>query len=65
MCGWNEHGCRRGTTLKKLRDKHAIVLKNREGRHMENRFIRLQVFADGADSGAGDSATESGSAVGR
>lgn len=32
---------------------------------MENRFIRLQVFADGADSGAGDSAAESGSAVGR
>ena len=26
---------------------------------MENRFIRLQVFADGADSGAGDSAAES------
>lgn len=65
MCGWNEHGCRRGTTLKKLRDKHAIVLKNREERNMEKSFIRFQLFADDSASGADDSATESGSAVGR
>ena len=32
---------------------------------MEKSFVRFQLFADDSSSGAGDSATESGSAVGR
>ena len=50
---------------KKATGKQAIVLKNREERNMEKSFIRFQLFADDSASGAGDSATESGSAVGR